>query len=86
MKRCYNTFVVMDCKRRTPILVTSSARKARAELCIGRRIEVWNCNALVERIYTGSRYGMDDYVRAEKEYHAQKQAQREHYNRLRRGG
>lgn len=86
MKRCYNTFVVMDCKRRTPILVTSSARKARAELCIGRRIEVWNCNALVERIYTGSRYGMDDYVRAEKEYHTQKQAQREHYNRLRRGG
>lgn len=86
MKRCYNTFVVMDCKRRTPVLVTSSARKAKAELHTGRRVEVWNCNSLVERIYTGSRYGMDDYVRAEKEYHAQKQAQREHYNRLRRGG
>lgn len=40
----YNTFVVVDCKKRTPILVTSSARKARGNLSVGYRVEVWSDN------------------------------------------
>ena len=84
-KHGYNTFVVVDCKSRKIDLVTSSARKANDKLCKGKRVEVWNCNELVERIYSDSKYGMGTYIQAEKDYHAQKQAQREHYNRLRRG-
>lgn len=82
-KRGYNTFVVVDCKSKKIELVTSSARKANDKLCKGKRVEVWNCNELVERVYFDSRYGMGAYIQAEKDYHAQKQKQREHYNRLR---
>ena len=47
----YNTFVVVNCSTRKIIVTTSSARKAYKELQKGVRIEVWNDNALVERIY-----------------------------------
>ena len=32
----YNTFVVIGCKRNNVVLVTSSARKAKGELCKGQ--------------------------------------------------
>lgn len=82
MKANYNTFLVMDCKARKPVLVTSSARKATDALKPGYRVEVWNGNELVTRIYAKNRAEMRSYVSAEKEYHAQKQARREHYNRM----
>lgn len=36
----YNTFVVYNCKKRHIILVTSSARKAKQDLCVGVKVEV----------------------------------------------
>ena len=47
----YNTFVVVSCSTRKPIITTSSARKAYKELQKGVRIEVWSNNVLIERIY-----------------------------------
>ncbi len=38
----YNTFVVYSCKKQHIILVTSSARKAKQDLCVGVKVEVWN--------------------------------------------
>lgn len=84
----YNTFVVVDCKSRRPVLITSSARKARKEMQSGIRIEVWNNNVLVERIYESDRQRERDpllpYVEAEREYIRQKQARAEARNRCRR--
>lgn len=73
--------MVMDCKKRTPILVTSSARKSTAELQTGRRIEVWNANKLVERIYAREKRMMHPYISAEKEHHRKKQQIAEFQNR-----
>ena len=75
MRQGYNTFVVMDCRLRKPVLVTSSARKARGLLEKGIRVEVWNGNALVERIYAAGKEQnpMRPYVDAEREYIARKQ-------------
>lgn len=74
-KRCYNTFCVVDCRSGKILLVTSSARKARDMLRTGRRIEVWNCNERVDRIYNSmkEKHPMQPYVNAEKEYHRIKQ-------------
>ena len=73
----YNTFVVINCLTRKPIITTSSARKAYAELRTGIRIEVWNNNDLVERIYESDkkREGnpMKPYVDMEREYIRKKQ-------------
>ena len=77
----YNTFVVMDCKKRTPLLVTSSARKSTAELQTGRRIEVWNAHKLVERIYAKEKCMMNPYIAAEKKHHRKKQQYAEFQNR-----
>lgn len=84
----YNTFVVIDCNSRKTILTTSSARKADRELRKGTRIEVWNNNKLVIRIYDADRknvlYPFMPYIKAEKEYIRQKQAKAEKRNRMRR--
>ena len=70
----YNTFVVVDCKRRTPLLVTSSARKAGRLLSPGFRIEVWSNNTKTKIIYQKSRVELIPYIKLEKEYIGEKQA------------
>lgn len=84
----YNTFLVVDCNTRRPILTTSSARKARKELRTGVRVEVWNNNVLVERIYETDKRKRTDplalYVDAEREYIREKQARAEERNRKRK--
>lgn len=69
----YNTFVVVDCKKRTPTLVTSSARKARGVLAMGFRIEVWSDNNKVNTIYYKTQSRLGQYIKLEKEYIRQKQ-------------
>lgn len=80
----YNTFIVVDCNTRKPILTTSSARKASKLLATGIRIEVWNNNEIVQKIYAQDRSPLSVYVNAEKEYIRQKQAKAEARNRRRR--
>jgi hypothetical protein len=73
----YNTFVVVNCSTRKPVITTSSARKAYRELKTGIRIEVWNNNVLIERIYDSDkkREGspMKPYIDMEREYIRKKQ-------------
>lgn len=84
----YNTFLVVDCKARKPILTTSSARKAQKELRTGVRIEVWNNNVLVERIYEADmrreQNPLAKYIQAEREYIGRKQAKATERNRRRK--
>lgn len=84
----YNTFVVIDCKTRKPFLTTSSARKASKELKTGIRIEVWNNNVLIERIYESDKRKetspLSSYIRAEREYIGKKQAEAEKRNKRRK--
>lgn len=84
----YNTFVVVDCKRRKSILTTSSARKASRLLATGYKVEVWNNNGLVESIYERDKkkeqFPLTPYIEMEKEYHRQKQKKAEQRNRKRR--
>jgi hypothetical protein len=73
----YNTFVVVNCSTRKPVITTSSARKAYRELQTGIRIEVWSNNILIERIYESDkrREGnpMKPYIDMEREYIRKKQ-------------
>ena len=72
----YNTFAVINCSTRNPIVITSSARRAYKELQTGVRIEVWNNNDLVERIYESDKKRgnpMKPYIDIEKEYIRKKQ-------------
>lgn len=70
----YNTFVVCNCKKRTVELVTSSARKAKAMLEKGKRIEIWNENERVKTVYANQDV-MNMYIKAEKEHIGIKQSQ-----------
>ena len=87
-KHCYNTFVVSECRNNRVLLVTSSARKAREAFCVGRRVEVWNCNAKVERITIKckEKNPLQPYVDAEREYIGEKQRRAEQKNARRREG
>lgn len=71
----YNTFVVVDCQHRKPILVTSSARKAYALLEVGKRVDVWNKNTKVETIYGRGEHKkrLLPYIELEKAYIKEKQ-------------
>lgn len=84
----YNTFVVVDCNTRKPILTTSSARKAYKQLETGKRIEVWNGNVKIETIHESDkrREGnpMAPYISLEKEYIKQKQMRAEQRNKKKR--
>lgn len=86
-KSGYNTFVVVNCRTRKIELVTSSARKANDRLKTGWRVEVWNCNQLVERIHAtekGERFPMRPYIEAEREFIGERQRRREMRNSKRR--
>lgn len=84
----YNTFVVIDYNKRKNILVTSSARKAAKHFGPGIKIEVWNENELVERIYYAkSKYSKDyilNYIAEEKKYISEKQKRAEKRNKRQR--
>lgn len=69
----YNTFVLIDCKTRKPIITTSSARKASRQLDTGFRIEVWNNNELVCKVYKSNEDDIAPYIKAEKEHIRKKQ-------------
>lgn len=79
----YNTFLVISTKGR-PLLVTSSARKARRLLRPGVRVEVWSANAKDETIYSRKCHFLDKYVAAEREYIRAKQASAERRNQKKR--
>ena len=80
----YNTFVVCACKTGKPVLVTSSARKARGELRAGLRVEVWNDNSKVRSITWKNREQIGGYVQAEKDWIGHKQMIAETRNSARR--
>jgi ribosomal 50S subunit-recycling heat shock protein len=80
----YNTFLVIDCNSRKTLLNTSSARKASKELKTGVRIEVWNNNELVTKIYEADRKPLEPYIQAEREYIRKKQAAAERRNKARK--
>lgn len=79
----YNTFLVLSTKGK-PLLVTSSARKARQLLQTGIRVEVWSGNAKAETIYSRNRSGLDKYVTAERDYIRAKQEAAELRNKRRK--
>lgn len=79
----YNTFLVLSTKGK-PLLVTSSARKARQTLQTGVRVEVWSANRKAETVYCRTRRKLDKYVTAEREYIRAKQAAAERRNKRRR--
>lgn len=85
-KACYNTFLVVNCKTRKVELVTSSARKAEAMRRTGYRIDVWNCNSLVEKIHAKEkeRFPMAPYIQAERAFIGERQRRREERNSRRR--
>lgn len=84
----YNTFVVVNCKTRKPVLTTSSARKANKLLATGFRVEIWNDNSLVETIHEydkrREKYPLQPYIEKEREYIRKKQAFAEARNKARR--
>ena len=84
----YNTFVVVECKARRTVMVTSSARKASRLLQTGIRIEVWNNNSFVETFYERDRRGkgnpLKPYIEKERDYIREKQARAEKRNAARR--
>ena len=84
----YNTFLVVDCNTRKPILTTSSARKASKQLRTGVRIEVWSNNELVTKIYEADKgkgtNPLGPYIQAEREYIRKKPAASERRNKARR--
>lgn len=71
----YNTFNLIDTKTKKTIFTTSSARKCKRAFVKGYRIDVWNKNILVEKIYQKNFEDINKYVRMEKEHIARKQEQ-----------
>lgn len=82
-----NIFVVIDCKKRKPVLVTSSAKKAAETLKSvnsGLKVEIWSDNAWYDVVYANSPHELDEYIRLEKEYIGRKQKKAEERNKRRK--
>ena len=80
----YNTFIAQETKGGRTVLVTSSARKVKATLAPGIRVEVWSENRKTETVYTKTRALLDKYVEDERQYIREKQARAEKRNKARR--
>lgn len=81
----YNTFLIVECKSRKIELVTSSARKALNNFDKGKRIEVWNKNNCLEKIYLRDFKKeinpLKPYIDIEKDYIRKKQEMAEIRNK-----
>jgi len=77
----YNTFVLIDCYNKKSLLTTSSPRKVFKRMCKGLRIEVWNNNELIEKIYHRNLFKIKPYIKLEKEYIREKQKKAEIRNK-----
>lgn len=80
----YNTFIAQETKGGKTVLVTSSARKVKALLKAGIRVEVWCENRKTETIYTKTRALLNKYIEQERDYIRKKQAKAEKRNQARR--
>ena len=80
----YNTFIAQATKGRRTVLVTSSARKVKALLTPGIRIEVWCENRKTETIYTKTHALLDKYIEDERQHIREKQKEAEKRNQARR--
>ena len=80
----YNTFALIDTKKKKVLMITSSARKSKRAFVKGHRIEVWSGNALLEVIYNKNLADIDKYITTEKEYIASKQRKAEERNKRRK--
>ena len=80
----YNTFGLVDTKTRKILLITSSARKCKKAFVKGHRIEVWNGNTLINRIYNKNLAEIDKYIKLEKQHIAEKQRKAELRNKRRK--
>ena len=80
----YNTFIAQQTKGGRTMLVTSSARKVKALIAPGIRVEVWSENSKLETVYTKTRSLLDKYVADERQHIREKQAQAEKRNQARR--
>lgn len=80
----YNTFCLVDTKSRKLLLITSSARKCKRAFAKGYRIEVWNANNCTEVIYNRNIADFRKYIKAEKQYIANRQQKAEARNRKRK--
>ena len=80
----YNTFIAQETKGGKTMIVTSSARKVKALLAPGVRVEVWSENKKVETVYTKTVSLLDKYVQSEKAYIREKQARAEQRKQARR--
>lgn len=80
-------FVVVNCKKRKPILATLSARKATGMLKnikSGLRVEVWDNSVNVMIAYPKDYYKLNPYIELEKQFIGKKQKKAEKRNRFRR--
>lgn len=80
----YNTFALIDTKKKKVLMITSSARKSKRAFVKGHRIEVWSANALSEVIYNKNLADIDKYIKSEKEFIASKQKRAEERNKRRK--
>ena len=80
----YNTFIAQETKGGRTMLITSSARKVKAILTPGIRVEVWNENHKTETIYNKTRALLDKYVEDERQHIREKQVKAEKRNQARR--
>ncbi len=77
----YNTFQLVETKTNKTLLTTSSAMKVKKQLDIGLRIEVWNNNKLVKKIYKNTEIELKPYIEEERRYIARKQYKAEMRNK-----
>lgn len=82
-----SVFVVVDCKKRRPVLATPSARKAgklMRTVKSGLRLEIWNEDVKAAIAYPKNLRDLDPYIQLEKQYIGRKQKRAEDRNRYRR--
>lgn len=79
-----NAFVVIDCKQRSVILATLSARKAEATLRKGLKVEIWIDNIHFDTVYSKQIEKFKPFTLQEKQYIERKQRQAEKKNKRRK--
>ena len=72
-----NIYLLIECQHQKTILATHSARIAMKYLVPGTRVDIWNNNHRIRKVFASDKFELLEYMKQERDYLKSKEAKNE---------
>lgn len=72
-----NIYLLIECQHQKTILATHSAQIAMKYLVTGMRVDIWNNNHRIRKLFAPDKFELLEYMKQERDYLKSKEAKNE---------